>query len=113
MIAGSTPARLTAAVEAAVAGLRGALTVEYGWTELAVQAHVDPPARTLRLCGQVLLPRVREQLRRGLAPLLPPGWALDVAGVAATARRTTPDLVTSALSEEPIGFRQVYLAIHR
>jgi hypothetical protein len=27
--------------------------------------------------------------------------------------RATPDLVTSALSEEPIGFRQVYLAIDR
>jgi len=32
--------------------------------------------------------------------------------VAAAARPTTPALVTSALSEEPIGFRQVYLANH-
>jgi hypothetical protein len=33
--------------------------------------------------------------------------------VAATTRRTTPVLVTSALSEEPIGFRQIYLAEHQ
>lgn len=78
-------AALTASIDAAIAGHRAALAAEYGWTQLAVHSEADAPARVLRLRGQVALPRVTTQLARGLAPLLPPGWRLDVAGVHARA----------------------------
>ena len=76
MIAG-----LGAAVEAAVDRQRQVLLAEFGWTQLEVQAQVDPQARVLRLRGQVVVPRLLLGLGRGLAPLLPPGWRLDASAV--------------------------------
>lgn len=82
MIAGSTgAAELVAAVEAVVARQRRALAAEFGWTQLEVQALVDPQARALRLRGQVALPRLTAGLGRGLLPLLPPGWRIDPTAV--------------------------------
>lgn len=73
---------LLRAVEVAVAGHRRALTAEFGWTQIDLQAQVEPEARVLRMRGQVLLPRIAEGLGRRLAPLLPPAWRLDVTNVA-------------------------------
>jgi len=74
---------IEAAVAAAVSRHRAALTAEFGWTQIDLQAHAEPAARVLRLRGQVLLPRITAGLRDRVAPLLPVGWRLDLAGVSA------------------------------
>jgi hypothetical protein len=70
-------------VEAAVERHRRGLMLEFGWTQLELRAEVDPPARALRLRGQVALPRLVTGLGSTLAPLLPAGWRVDSLGVSA------------------------------
>ncbi|MBK9756516.1 MAG: C40 family peptidase [Nannocystis sp.] len=74
-------AGLLAAVDAALMRHRRGLELEFGWTQLELAAQVDAQARALRLRGQVALPRMIAGVRSRLAPLLPGGWCLDLAGV--------------------------------
>ncbi len=64
---------------------RRALAAEYGWTLLALAGREDRQARALVLRGEVALPRMIAGVSARLAPLLPPGWRLDLAGVSARA----------------------------
>ena len=74
---------IEAAALAAVSRHRAALMAEFGWTQIDLRAHAEPAARVLRLRGQVLLPRIAAELEGCVAPLLPVGWRLDLAGVSA------------------------------
>ena len=65
---------------------RRALAAEFGWTLLALEAREDRGARALVVRGEVALPRMISGVEQRLAPLLPAGWRLDVAGVSARAR---------------------------
>lgn len=76
---------LVAAAMAAIERQRRALERAFGWTLLAVAAREDSEARALVLRGEVALPRMIAGVEGRLAPLLPPGWRLDVAGVSARA----------------------------
>lgn len=77
------PTEIDAIVAGVVARRRAALTAAFGWTHVAISAARDEPARALRLRGTVVVPRVGAALQADLAPLLPPGWRVDVGGVEA------------------------------
>ncbi len=76
---------LLAAAMMALEDQRRALAAEYGWTLLALAGREDHQARALVLRGEVALPRMIAGVSARLAPLLPPGWRLDLAGVSARA----------------------------
>jgi hypothetical protein len=76
-------AGLDRAIAAVLRAQRAALTAEFGWTQLDLEASVRPGL--LRLRGQVALPRVSAGVCRALAPLLPRGWWIDASAVQARA----------------------------
>lgn len=80
------PGGLAAAAMLALERQRRALAAEFGWTLLALEAREDRGARALVVRGEVALPRMISGVEQRLAPLLPAGWRLDVAGVSARAR---------------------------
>ncbi len=67
------------ALTAVVAAQREVLTAEFGWTQLELEANVQPGL--LRLRGCVALPRMTAGVCRAMAPRLPRGWRIDTSQV--------------------------------
>lgn len=73
------------AVRRAIANVREDFARAYGWTRIEVTAHVDAEACSVRLEGEILVPRVRSRLATAVRRAVPRGYKVETSGLVSPA----------------------------